>query len=227
MTEANGDVPRDRSTTVTVSAPLDAGTAALISFAAAIAGGEDSRIVAAADHLALQDGVDLWADELLLQSILMVGYPRALVGAAIWRDRSGTVPTTEPGDDVWSLDAWKARGIDTCRTIYQANYDGLRENVRALHPVIDAWMVTEGYGRTLSRPGLDLARRELCTVAQCAVLYTPRQLHSHARGALHAGAAPAAVEEAITIGADVRSGSEREQLATIWIRVRASWEQAS
>ena len=45
--------------------------------------------------------------------------------------------------------------------IYGDNYAKLRESVRALHPAMDVWMITEGYGRTLGRPGLDLTRREL------------------------------------------------------------------
>ena len=75
----------------------------------------------------------------------------------------------------------------------------LRDNVRALHPAVDAWMITEGYGRTLSRPGLDLMRRELCTVAQTAVLETERQLHSHLRGALNAGADPVQIEGVLSV----------------------------
>ncbi len=38
-------------------------------------------------------------------------------------------------------------------------------------------MITEGYSRTLSRPGLDLLRL-VCTVAQTAVMIS-HQLHSH------------------------------------------------
>ena len=82
---------------------------------------------------------------------------------------------------------WTRRGEETCARIYGDNYRKLRENIKELHPAMDLWMVTEGYGRTMARPGLDLLRRELCTVAQMAVLEAPRQLHSHLRGALHAG----------------------------------------
>ena len=69
---------------------------------------------------------------------------------------------------------WTRRGEEVCATVYGENYRKLRDSVRALHPAIDSWMITEGYGRTLGRPGLDLMRRELCTVAQTAVLETPR-----------------------------------------------------
>lgn len=210
---------------VSVVAPLDAATRALVTLAAAIARGDETRLAAAADRLAECEGVAVWADELLLQSILMVGYPRALVGVAIWRERSGATPATTPDDDVWDLATWTARGEATCRVIYGSAYNRLRANVRALHPVIDAWMVTEGYGRTISRPGLDLARRELCTVAQCAVLAAPRQFHSHARGALHAGAPPDAVGEAMTIGLQEGEGALETDadLRNLWEGVRVRW----
>ncbi len=55
----------------------------------------------------------------------------------------------------------------------------------------------KGYGKVLGRPGLDLATRELCIVALLAVLRTPRQLYSHLRGALNAGAPPPEMEEVL------------------------------
>ena len=60
-------------------------------------------------------------------------------------------------------------------------------------------MIVEGYGKVLSRPALDLARRELCIVAACAASRQERQLHSHLHGALHAGASKAAITD--TLGA--------------------------
>jgi 4-carboxymuconolactone decarboxylase len=52
-----------------------------------------------------------------------------------------------------------------------------------------------GYGKTLSRPGLDLMRRELCSVALIVGQRAPRQLLSHLRGALNAGATPAQLDD--------------------------------
>ena len=54
-------------------------------------------------------------------------------------------------------------------------------------------MVVDGYGKVLSRPGLDLVRRELCIVAVCAVARQDRQLQSHLHGALNVGATPGQV----------------------------------
>ena len=103
--------------------------------------------------------------------------------------------------------------------MYGTNYARLRANVRALHPALDAWMVTEGYGRTLGRPGLDLARRECCTVAQVAVQGAGRQLHSHLLGALRAGASYGALEQVLDIVRPLLGPGERQVAEQLWQRV--------
>jgi 4-carboxymuconolactone decarboxylase len=178
---------------------LDAVTAAVIGFASATALGDERRLAARSRHALVVAVPPVWMDELLLQSVLMVGYPRALVAAAVWRQVSGIRAPATDQSFAESGELWRQRGEETCGVVYGANYQRLRENVRALHPALDAWMITEGYGRVLSRPGLDLMRRELCTIAQIAVLGSPHQLHSHMRGALHAGATPGMVAAVLAI----------------------------
>ena len=80
-------------------------------------------------------------------------------------------------------------------------------------------MITEGYGKVLGRPGLDLPRRELCIVAACAATGQDRQLHSHLHGALNVGVSLAALQQTIDaleelIGAD-RARSARLLLARV------------
>src|SRR3954447_19124328 len=125
----------------------------------------------------------------------MVGYPRALIAFGVWRKFSGVpAPESDEGQNYALVAEWTGRGEEVCARVYGENYRKLRESVRALHPAIDAWMITEGYGRTMGRPNLDLLRRELCIVAQTAVLEAPKQLHSHLRGALNAGASFGQIE---------------------------------
>lgn len=203
---------------------LDPETAALVALAAAIAlGCED--LIAARSREAVRAGVaPVWVDELLLQSVLMLGYPRALVGAAAWRGASGIVgPASDPSSKETAAE-WRTRGEATCRLIYGTNYDRLRNNVRVLHPALDAWMVTEGYGRVLSRPGLDPARRELCTIAQIATLGTDRQLHSHLRGALNAGATSDAVEAVLALVGPDLTDQLRDRVLQCWAGVRPARE---
>lgn len=153
-------------------------------------------------------------EEAILQSYLFLGYPVALNAFALWREVSGR-PAPPPAADAH---AWEARGRDVCRTVYGGQYEGLRENIRRLHPDMERWMVVEGYGKVLGRPGLALDVRELCIVALLAVLDAPRQLYSHLRGALNAGASEAAVEGALELAA----GSSTPEVAS---RARATWDR--
>ncbi|MEE8267338.1 MAG: carboxymuconolactone decarboxylase family protein, partial [Gemmatimonadales bacterium] len=159
---------------------LDDATLCLVDFAAAIATGHDDHLRVSAERALARHVPAVWIDELVLQSVLMVGWPRALMAMGVWRSVAGDdAPDHDADADYVAAAAWHSRGEETCRVVYGENYQKLRDNVRRLHPALDAWMITEGYGRTLSRPGLDLVRRELCTVVQTAVLNTPHQLHSH------------------------------------------------
>ncbi len=206
--------------------PLDEPTRALIVFAAAIAQGEVSEIRDRAEEAVAAGVRATWGDELMLQSVPMVRWPRTLMGAAHWRKAIGVGATGGEADLDYAMHAeWTRRGEETCRTIYGDNYSRLRENVRSLHPALDAWMVTEGYGRTLSRPGLDLVRRELCVIAQTAVLNTPRQLHSHLRGALRAGADVATIEAALTAVNPFVSYDDWKSVKELWDQVQEAWSR--
>jgi len=204
---------------------IDSATVTLVGFAAAIALGDESDLREAAFACREEQVPIPWVEELLLQSLLMVGYPRTLVALAIWRRVARVeAPPHDPDAGYVRVGEWTARGERTCRTVYGANYDRLRENVRDLHPAVDAWMITEGYGRTMSRPGLDLLRRELCVVAQTALLETPRQLHSHLRGALNAGATFGQIEAALAVVNPLLSYQQWKQVKTLWRTVREGWE---
>jgi len=157
-------------------------------------------------------------EEVILQSYLFLGYPIALNAFALWREVSG-LDAGEGVEDSW--DAWEVRGRDVCRTVYGGQYEGLRRNVRALHPDMERWMVAEGYGKVLGRPELDLARRELCIVGLLAVLGAPRQLHSHLRGAMNAGATVGEVEMALSVAGGLMSPEERREAEGVWDRVKS------
>ena len=138
-----------------------------------------------------------WVDELVLQSYLFCGFPRALNAAREWRRLAPAAAGGEDAADPGRASEWLARGQATCAAVYDGMYDKLRRNVFELHPALDAIMVMDGYGKVLGRPGLDLPRRELCVVAACAATGQDRQLHSHLHGALNVGVAPAALAAAL------------------------------
>ena len=197
---------------------LDHATRLLVRLAALITAGEESDMRGAME-LAVDVVPSAWVEELILQSYLFAGFPRGLNAAREWRRISGQpAPTEDEGTRLELAEEWRARGEATCSTVYGRFYEKLRANIRTLHPALDSWMIVEGYGKVLGRPGLDLARRELCIVAACAAARQTRQLHSHLHGALHAGASPAQVEGTLDAIEDL---VEREGMGD----VRALWRK--
>jgi 4-carboxymuconolactone decarboxylase len=200
---------------------LDPHTLCLVQFAAAVAMGDEADTRESATRLRTGQVPPVWVEELLLQSVLMVGYPRALIAFGIWRRASpNRAPVSDPDSEYGKVAEWTRRGEENCARVYGDNYRKLRENIRELHPALDAWMITEGYGRVLGRPGLDLMRRELCTVAQMAVLGAQRQLHSHLRGALNVGATPGQIEAALSTVNPLLAFDQWRQVKDLWRKVR-------
>ena len=183
--------------------------------------GREARIEEAARDARSAGVAAVWVDELVLQSVLLCGWPRALTGARICRQEGFPVdPGSEDGTDYGEYGRWKARGEATCRTVYGETYAALRRNIHALHPALEAGMIVEGYGRILGRPELDLARRELCTIAQIAVQGARRQLRAHLQGALNAGASAAAVQEALELARPLMDPPGWNDALLLWNRVR-------
>lgn len=195
---------------------LDESTRLLVRLAAALAAGSEaemrSAVAAAQGHVP-----DIWVEELILQTYLFAGFPRALNGMRQWRrERSGIAGGPSPEGDV------RDEGERTCARVYGSMYEKLRTNVRQLHPLLDEWMIVEGYGKVLSRPGLDLPRRELCIVAACAASGQDRQLQSHLHGARNAGASASAVDQALGALRDVIPAALHDRAAHLWQRVRTA-----
>src|SRR5262245_33074231 len=130
-------------------------------------------------------------EETILQSYLFLGYPTALQALGVWRDLSGNAVSVEANG---KQAEWRERGERICAIVYAGQYERLRENITNLHPDVESWMITEGYGKVLGRSALDLKTRELCIIALLASQEAPHQLHSHLRGALNAGATTAEVD---------------------------------
>src|SRR6266513_2700498 len=186
-------------------APLAAGLRHLERIAGAIAGSPEGKMRSTMSEAI--DEVDPDAvEEIILQSYLFAGFPRALNAARAWRAVSGH-PAPEDDEEASAKDlaAWRKRGKKTCAVIYGDHYEKLRQNIRALHPALDEWMIVDGYGKVLSRPGVDLRTRELCVVAACAVSGQQRQLHSHLHGALNAGSSAGEVASVLDALSDLIS----------------------
>ena len=197
--------------------PLDDATRRLVRLSAIVTTGSEYQIRAALAR-AHETIRPAWVEELLLQTYLFAGFPRALNAIREWR-RLEPRPIDAPRDGD-GPERWRADGEATCAVVYGAMYDRLRENIRDLHPRLDDWMIVEGYGKVLSRPGLDLARRELCIVAACAAAGQDRQLHSHLHGALNAGASTATIDATIESLGDLLGDDRARSVQLLWARVR-------
>ena len=198
---------------------LDAETAALVRLAAVLAGGSEGEV---RTELSAVNGVvnPVWVEEVILQTYLFAGFPRALNAAREWRRISGRSAPAAADDRERAVLDFSGRGEATCATVYGEFYDRLRVNIRGLHPALDRWMITEGYGKVLGRPLLDLARRELCIVAACAIARQDRQLHSHLHGALNAGAAAGVVTAALQVVAPLIGDDDLRRYLGLWARVQ-------
>jgi len=198
---------------------LDAETALLVHLAAVLAGRGEEEVRAA---LSAVNGVvnPLWVEEVILQTYLFAGFPRALNAAREWRRISGRRAPTPAEDDDTLVSDFAQRGESTCATVYGEFYDRLRVNIRGLHPALDRWMITEGYGKVLGRPLLDLARRELCVIAACAIAGQDRQLHSHLHGALNAGASAGVITAALQVLSQLIGDDDMRRYRGLWARVQ-------
>ena len=201
---------------------LDNEIRALVRLAGAIAGSSASAVRAAIDD-AVRAVRDDWVEEAILQSYLFAGFPRTLNAMREWRRASGRAALSEGPDETHDdMEEWTRRGEATCRAVYGSHYDKLRQNIRALHPALDAWMVSEGYGKILSRPGLDLWLRELCIIAACAVAGQERQLRSHLLGARNVGASAAQISATLDAMVDLMTEADARTAAQLWQRLVSS-----
>ena len=196
---------------------MDDSTRALIDISVSLAGGSAGRLdsaLRAAVGVATPEAVE----EALLQSYLFLGYPSALRGLAAWRRVSGLPAPGAPAKD---MKEWERRGTEICAKVYGGQYEKLRANIAALHPDMERWMVVEGYGKVLARPGLDLITRELCVVAVLAPQDAGPQVYSHLRGALNAGAEESDVDEAVRRLLGSLPPERARMLTEQWNAVRA------
>lgn len=177
-------------------APESVEATALALLGAAAASGDDEALVEALERA--RDAVSPDdVEEILLQTYLFAGFPRTINAFFTWQGWSasngGRGETVEEADDAV---AWRERGEALCRTIYTGTYEALQIRLARLHPALAEWTLVEGYGKVLSRPGPDPARRELAAVGALVVMAADRQLDSHLRGALHSGVGSDVLETA-------------------------------
>lgn len=135
-------------------------------------------------------------DEALLLVIAYAGVPRAILAFTAWREIEKTIAApTAIGDR-------RKAGERAFAAVYGARTDRIREELKALHPVLLDSILEDSYGRILARRGLAARDRELLSVAMLVGLRASRQAAAHAVGARRAGAAEAEILEAVGLASD-------------------------
>jgi 4-carboxymuconolactone decarboxylase len=200
---------------------LNEATRALVVLSAAAALRDPARLAQAVDDAATK--VDAAAaEEALLQSYLFIGFPGALQAIGVWRERTGLAAPAAGGEErALTREDRYARGAAVCRAVYGSAFDALQRNVQALHAELGEWMLEEGYGKVLGRPGLPLVVRELCIVGLLAAQSAPRQLFSHLRGAHNAGATAEEIDAALDAIAGLLPIERSAAAWSVWQEVRA------
>jgi 4-carboxymuconolactone decarboxylase len=192
----------------------------LVRLAAIVAAGTDEEMRSALSNCVGRAN-PTEVEEVILQAYLFSGFPRTLNAMRAWRSVGGGPSSEAYNEAEWLPEAIRTRGEAVCERVYGDSYTNLRSNIRALHPALDHWMIESGYGRVLSRGGLDLATRELCAVAACAADMQERQLRSHMKGALNAGASAEDIERTLVFVRDLLSDEWYGRVHALWAKVRA------
>ena len=131
--------------------------------------------------------------EALLQTYLFAGYPSVLISLSIYSEYF----TRKPQNFKWDITLFKSRGEENCRKIYGNKFNKLVTNIGSFSPDLADWLVTEGYGKVLGRPGLSLKEREVCNIAVLTALKFDSQLYSHINGGFRNGLQLAEIEKII------------------------------
>lgn len=190
-------------------------TRLLALFSAAIAVGRTDVLV---EVVALGRRYSVRRDQLyevVLQSYLFLGFPRMLIAAELlgqaFPDYRGN-STLQPYESDESA-AWFDNGIGLCRRVYGDSYEPLKARVESVAPEVFRWMIVEGYGKVLSRPGLAVIDRELSIVTSLMIENLPKQLFSHMKGALNVGASRQLLQTVVGDIGSVAGEGHRSALA--------------
>jgi 4-carboxymuconolactone decarboxylase len=174
----------------------------LLSSIASLQASGNTQGLAVLLDLAIDDQEDLvFVYEILLQGYLFCGYPRAIESlfcldqVLSGKEGIGTGLLASAPEE--SSEALMKRGIITARKVHGDKFERIHNKISALSPDLGYLMLVEGYGRILSRPGLDIRTRELAVVASLATTRAPRQLGSHIRGCRNVGCGDSEIYESI------------------------------
>jgi 4-carboxymuconolactone decarboxylase len=139
-------------------------------------------------------------NEIILQSHLFLGFPAMIEASRLFAELNhrkhnrNHLPTAYNSK---MCRAWNNDGLKKIRKIYGTAFDRLVSYINSFSPQVLTWMINDGYGQVLSRPGASFKLREISVVATLTVTSYKNQLSAHIRGALNLGVQPDLIERTI------------------------------
>lgn len=200
---------RDRGRTVTLPWPR---VRNLLSFAGAVAGGDEKAIARAYTALRRSGaGADDVAEVLALVSAFC-GWPAALggYGAVFEAD-----PTFRPGPAPRprTRGAARAAGRRNFTAVYGIHAPAILARIARFDPTLAELLLEVPYGEIYARPLLPLAVKELVACLLLVHLGRRRELRGHLLGALRCGATQVELEAVIAL-ARRQVGADRASIAS-------------
>jgi 4-carboxymuconolactone decarboxylase len=129
--------------------------------------------------------------EAILQTYLFCGFPAAIEAMkhfnSIYPDYTTKLNSNKNILKVSKYKTFYKKGKSNCKLIYKNNFNKLMKNFNRISPDLSEWMILEGYGKVMSRPGLNIQERECINVSLLCSNFFPVQLYSHIKGALNVG----------------------------------------
>ncbi|MGQ9799935.1 MAG: carboxymuconolactone decarboxylase family protein [Ignavibacterium sp.] len=118
--------------------------------------------------------------EALLQNYLFCGFPSAL----FFLKRFHHLCNYKPKNYKFNTVGLYEKGIKTSKKIYGDKLPKLISNVKKFSPELAEWLISEGYGKVISRKDLTIKERESCIISVLSVQRFEEQLVSHIYGGL-------------------------------------------
>ena len=146
--------------------------------------------------------------ETIIQIYLFCGFPATIEALKIF---NSVFPNYKKKQSKFDLSHYLKKGQKNCLKIYKSNYDKLINNFDNLSPDLKSWMIIEGYGKVMGRPGLSIKERELINVAILSTNFYEHQLYSHLKGALNTNSNDNTIKNIIEICAFFNSSSNTKR----------------
>ena len=93
--------------------------------------------------------------------------------------------------------------------MYADKSEDLKTRINEAHPLMARWMIREGYGRVLSRAGLNGYERELLALSSLLALGVSPQVKAHIGGAFNLGASKRQILETVYLCAEISPVPDR------------------